>query len=85
MTRTSQPQPIDRSAVKLTCPYEVAFWMRKLGLSRNELFSAVAAAGDELPAVRRHIHRSRLISPRRARRPGAPQGVDPRPGARHLQ
>jgi hypothetical protein len=70
MRRTRYPEPIDRSAVKLTSSFEFAYWRRKLGLSRTELTSAVEAVGTDLQAVRQYIHRSRSISlPSPARRP----------------
>lgn len=56
-------KPIDRSAVKLCSPCEVAYWIRKLGLSRAELFEAVGAAGHDIQAVRGHIHCERLACP----------------------
>jgi hypothetical protein len=62
MTSTTSPEPIDRSTVNLNGTYEVAYWMRKLGLSENELFNAVATAGKDIQAVRAYIHRSRLTS-----------------------
>jgi hypothetical protein len=43
--------PQDRSRIALGEDYEVAYWTRKLGVSKDRLEEAVAAVGSSAQAV----------------------------------
>ena len=43
--------PPDRSRIALGEEYEVAYWTRKLGVSKDRLAEAVAAVGSSAQAV----------------------------------
>lgn len=45
----------DRDRINLGEPYEVQYWTRALGVSADELRSAVDAVGSTAEAVRRHL------------------------------
>jgi hypothetical protein len=47
--KTKTPQ--DRSRIALGEDYEVAYWTRKLGVSKDRLEEAVAAVGSSAQAV----------------------------------
>jgi hypothetical protein len=47
--------PQDRSRINVHEEWEVAYWTKELGLSKEELMAAVKAAGPSVSAVRQHI------------------------------
>jgi hypothetical protein len=49
--------PQDRSRINLSEEWEVKYWTRELGLTREELERAVKTAGNQVTAVRQHLGR----------------------------
>lgn len=49
--------PQDRSRINLNEPWEVAYWAKELGISKEELERAVKAAGPSVSAVRQLLNR----------------------------
>jgi len=50
--------PQDRSRINLSEPWEVAYWTKELGVSKEELERAVKAAGtSSVSAVRQQLSR----------------------------
>lgn len=47
--------PADSSRISLSQDHEVRYWTQALGVSEQELRSAVAAVGPMADAVRRHL------------------------------
>ncbi len=47
----------DRSRIALGEDYEVAYWTKKFGVSREKLQEAVDAAGNTVTAVEKHLKR----------------------------
>lgn len=47
--------PQDRSRINVNEEWEVAYWTKELGLSKEELEAAVKAAGPSVSAVRQHL------------------------------
>jgi hypothetical protein len=47
----------DRERINLNEKWEVAYWTRELGVSKEELERAVREAGDRVNAVRQHLRR----------------------------
>lgn len=47
----------DRSLISLSQDHEVAYWTRELGVSADELRTAVAMAGSSADVVRRFLRR----------------------------
>ena len=47
--------PQDRSRISLSEPWEVQYWTRELGITREELERAVKSAGNSVNAVRQHL------------------------------
>jgi len=47
----------DRARINLNEEWEVAYWTRELGLSKEELERVVKAAGDRVTQVRQHLGR----------------------------
>jgi hypothetical protein len=45
----------DRDRINLSEDYEVDYWMKALGVSREALIDAVAAVGSTAAAVRQHL------------------------------
>ena len=54
---TKRRSPAQR--IVLGQDYEVTFWMRRLGVSKGELESAVRRVGPSVSKVRRHLTRAR--------------------------
>lgn len=50
-------QPQDRLRINIHEPWEVNWWTRELGVSRQQLEAAVRAVGVMVSAVRRHLGR----------------------------
>ena len=51
----SKKGPQDASRISLSEPWEVEYWTRTLGVTRDELETAVKAVGNSAAAVRRHL------------------------------
>lgn len=49
--------PQDRTRINLNEPWEVAYWAKELGISKEELERAVKAAGPSVAAVRQLLNR----------------------------
>jgi hypothetical protein len=47
-----------RNRINIEQPYEVKYWTRELGVSREELEQAVRAAGDHADQVRAHLEKT---------------------------
>jgi hypothetical protein len=52
-----QRGPQDRSRINVHESWEVAYWTKELGVSKEELEKAVKAAGPSASAVRQHLRR----------------------------
>jgi hypothetical protein len=52
LTKRGQP---DRSKINMSEDYEVKYWTRHLGVSREELQRAVDKVGNAAPAVRKEL------------------------------
>ena len=52
LTKRDQP---DRSKINMSEDYEVQYWTRHLGASREELQRAVDKVGDSAAAVRKEL------------------------------
>jgi len=55
---TAERRPQDASRIALEEDYEVRYWTKKWGITREELADAVAKAGNSAASVARHIGRS---------------------------
>jgi hypothetical protein len=55
---TTERRPQDASRIALEEDYEVRYWTKKWGITREELADAVAKAGNSAAAVARHLGRS---------------------------
>jgi len=55
---TAERRPQDASRIALEEDYEVRYWTKKWGITREELADAVARAGNSAAAVARHLGRS---------------------------
>lgn len=51
----SRRAPQDASRIALGEDYEVAYWTKKLGVSRDRLEQAVKAVGNSASAVEQHL------------------------------
>ena len=47
--------PQDRSRISLSEKWEVQYWTKELGVSKEELEQAVKSAGNSVNAVRQHL------------------------------
>ncbi|WP_143822244.1 DUF3606 domain-containing protein [Mucilaginibacter pedocola] len=47
----------DSKFINVNEDYEVAYWTKELGVSREELEAAVSAAGTSVSAVRDHLNK----------------------------
>jgi hypothetical protein len=47
----------DRTRINLQEKWEVEYWTKELGLTKEELERAVKTAGDHVTAVRQHLGR----------------------------
>jgi hypothetical protein len=47
----------DRQRINLNEKWEVDYWTKELGLSKDELERAVREAGNQVTAVRQHLGR----------------------------
>lgn len=45
----------DRARINVNQPHEVSYWSRKLGITEDELRSAVRQAGPMVADVQRHL------------------------------
>lgn len=48
-------RPLDASRINLNEPYEVNYWCKELGVSKEVLIAAVKAVGTSAAAVRKHL------------------------------
>lgn len=55
---TAERRPQDANRIALEEDYEVRYWTKKWGITREELADAVAKAGNSAAAVARHLGRS---------------------------
>lgn len=53
---TNRGEP-DRSRISLAQQHEVAYWTKRLGVSREQLEDAVNAVGNSVEAVERHLRK----------------------------
>jgi hypothetical protein len=51
--------PQDRSRISLSEPWEVKYWTKELGLSKEELERVLKTAGNSTDAVRQHLSKQR--------------------------
>lgn len=51
--------PQDRTRISLSEPWEVQYWTRELGVSKEELERLVKTAGNSVSAVRQHLSQQR--------------------------
>jgi hypothetical protein len=49
--------PQDRNRINVNESWEVAYWTKELGVSKEELEQAVQTAGTQASAVRQHLGR----------------------------
>lgn len=47
--------PQDRSRISLSEKWEVQYWTKELGVTKEELEQAVHSAGNSVNAVRQHL------------------------------
>ena len=47
----------DRSRISLSEPWEVQYWTKELGISKEELERVVKSAGNSVAAVRQHLNK----------------------------
>jgi hypothetical protein len=47
--------PQDRNRISLSEPWEVTYWTRELGITKEELERVVKSAGNSVNAVRQHL------------------------------
>jgi hypothetical protein len=52
LTKREQP---DRSKINMSEDFEVKYWLKALGISRNELQRAVEKVGNSAAAVRKEL------------------------------
>jgi hypothetical protein len=53
-SKTNRGQP-DRNLINMNEDYEVKYWSKHLGVSRDELHRAVEKVGNAAAAVRKHL------------------------------
>jgi len=49
--------PQDRSRISLSEPWEVQYWTKELGISKEELERVVKSAGNSVSAVRQKLNK----------------------------
>jgi len=49
--------PQDRSRISLSEPWEVKYWTRELGITKEELERVVKSAGNSVNAVRQQLNK----------------------------
>jgi hypothetical protein len=57
MDNTQKTGTPDSKTINLNEDYEVAYWTKALGVSKEELQSAVAKVGKSTDAVRKHLNK----------------------------
>ena len=55
---TSKTGSADRSQINVNQPHEVQYWTKTLGVSEEQLKSAVKSVGPKADAVRKHLGKS---------------------------
>ena len=64
----SKDVPMDPGRVHILDPLDVAYWCNELNCSEAQLGAAVAAVGEHVTEVRRHLAASRGTAPQPHRR-----------------
>jgi hypothetical protein len=54
----AKKRPQDSSRISLSERWEVDYWTKELGVSKEQLEAAVRAAGNSASAVRQHLGKS---------------------------
>jgi hypothetical protein len=54
----TKKRPQDSSRISLSERWEVDYWTKELGISKEQLEAAVRAAGNSAAAVRQHLGKS---------------------------
>lgn len=49
--------PQDRSRISLSEPWEVKYWTKELGITKEELERVVKSAGNSVTAVRQQLNK----------------------------
>ena len=57
MDNTQKVGSPDRKTINLNEDYEVTYWTKALGVSKDELRSAVEKVGKSADAVRQHLNK----------------------------
>ncbi len=57
MDNTKNTGTPDRNTINLNEDYEVSYWTKELGVSRDELTEAVNKAGKSAQAVREYLNK----------------------------
>lgn len=57
MDSTTNRGEADRSRISLSQQHEVSYWTKRFGVSREKLEEAVAAVGNSVEAVERHLRK----------------------------
>jgi hypothetical protein len=57
MDNTQKTGTPDSKTINLNEDYEVAYWTKALGVSKEQLQSAVAKVGKSTDAVRKHLNK----------------------------
>ncbi|WKA28123.1 DUF3606 domain-containing protein [Bradyrhizobium roseum] len=55
MDNLTKRNPPDRSKINISEDFEVKYWLKALGVSRNELQRAVDKVGNSAAAVRKEL------------------------------
>jgi hypothetical protein len=70
--------PQDRSRISLEEDYEVRYWTRRFGVSKEELAEAVGAVGHSVERVSEHLGTKQRAAGRSTARPNEVAQVRPR-------
>jgi hypothetical protein len=57
MDNTKKTGSPDSKTINLSEDYEVAYWIKVLGVSKKQLADAIAAVGKSVDAVRKHLNK----------------------------
>jgi hypothetical protein len=55
---TSKTGAADRTQINVNQPHEVQYWTKALGISEDQLKTAVKSVGPNAEAVRKHLGKS---------------------------
>lgn len=70
--------PQDRSRISLEEDYEVRYWTRRFGVSKEELAEAVRAVGHSVERVSEHLGMKQRTAGRSTERPNEVAQVRPK-------